>query len=145
MLDAVQEIGDGLETLVLLPFLDDGIGNVRAEIFYRVEPESYFLAFVVFTDRRVPVFRQAGKSAVAFIYVRRQNRQAHISALLYYLRYLVHVAGLRGEYGRHIFRRIMRFHVGRLISDFAVTRSVRFVETVSLKRLKKLPQFFREF
>ncbi len=77
--------------------------------------------------------------------MRGQHRNFHIFAFVDYLRDFFHITGLGSQDGRHVFHRVVCLHVSRLISDPAITRRVRLVETVGLKRFEKFPEIFGKF
>src|SRR3989338_18933 len=144
MLNSVEEIGNGFKWPVNLPFFDNGVGYVRAEVFDGVKAEANFGALIIFVYFYAFFFRKTGEAAETFVDVWRQDRNIHVLAFTDDFRDLLHVAGLRRQNRGHVFHWVVRFHVRGLVGHPAVACGVSFVEAVSLEWLEELPELFRK-
>src|SRR3989344_6577217 len=127
--DAGKKVGNIGERAAFLPCHNDGVADTHSKILYAVEAKPY--------TRIV----HDGEIAVAFIDRRWQDVDTHALALRDDFRDFFHITGVCREHRRHVVDGEIGLHVGGLVGEVAITRRMRFPETVCGKGLYLLPEF----
>src|SRR3989338_1910274 len=80
------------------------------------------------------------KCAITVIHRWRPDFDTHACTLRHRLRYLFHVASIRGQDRRHVIQREIRLHIGGLVGEHAVGGGMGFVEAICGESFYLFPQ-----
>ena len=129
----MYEVKDTFEWSVGITFFYNALHGGFAYAFHRSQSE---------TDITVMVDR---KLQVTLIHIRAERLDTHCLAFVHQLRDIRNVGQTSAHDSRHVFRRVVRFQIGCLISYPRVASSVRFVERIRGKLFPVGPNLFKYF